>query len=141
MKVFIAGVMQGNRKDHKIHPQDYRAVITKKLSELFENVEVIDPDITDPDRLTYTHEQARDMFMKYCRIAGEVDLLVSFIPEASMGSAVEMWMAHQNNVPIITISSIKANWVVKLLSNIVYEDLEEFLSSFDRAVLDDLKSS
>ena len=130
MKVFIAGVMQGNRKDHKIHPQDYRAVITKRLSGLFEDVEIINPDITDPDRLTYTHEQAKNMFMKYCRIAGEVDLLISFIPEASMGSAVEMWMAHQNNVPIITISPIKANWVVNLLSNIVYEDLEEFLNSF-----------
>ena len=141
MKVFIAGVMQGNRKDHKIHPQDYRVVITKKLSELFEDVEVIDPDVTDPNRLTYTHEQARDMFMKYCRIAGEVDLLVSFIPEASMGSAVEMWVAHQNSVPIVTISPIKANWVVKLLSSIVYEDLEEFLNSFDRAVLYSLKSS
>ncbi len=141
MKVFIAGVMQGNRKDSNIHSQEYRSIITNKLSGIFENVEVVDPDLTDPDRLTYTHEQARDMFMKYCHIAGEVDLLISFLPEASMGSAVEMWMAHQNNVPIITISPMKANWVVKLLSKVVYTDLEEFLNTFDAKVVDTLEIS
>lgn len=141
MKVFIAGVMQGNRKDSNIHSQEYRAIITQKLSELIDEVEVVDPDLTDPDRLTYTNEQAKNMFMKYCNIAGEVDLLISYLPEASMGSAVEMWMAHQNNVPIVTISPMKANWVVKLLSKAVYTDLEEFLSSFNEEILNSLKMS
>lgn len=58
-----------------------------------------------------------------------------------MGSAVEMWMAHQNNVPIVTISPMKANWVVKLLSKAVYTDLEEFLSSFNAEILNSLKMS
>lgn len=141
MKVFIAGVMQGNRKDNNIHSQEYRAIITQKLSSIIDEVELIDPDLTDPDRLTYTHNQARDMFMKYCHLAGEVDLLISYLPEASMGSAVEMWMAHQNKVPIVTISPMKANWVVKLLSNIVYADLDEFLSSFNKESLTNLQVS
>ena len=141
MKVFIAGVMQGNRKDSNIHSQKYRAVITQKLSELIDEIEVVDPDLTDPDRLTYTHEQAKNMFMKYCNTAGKVDLLISYLPEASMGSAIEMWMAHQNNVPIVTISPMKANWVVKLLSKAVYTNIEEFLSSFNKEVLNSLKIS
>ncbi|MBP9847648.1 MAG: hypothetical protein KBD43_16455 [Saprospiraceae bacterium] len=132
MKLFIAGVMQGNRNDNNIYSQDYRKTITKKVSDLFENVQVVDPDLTDPDRLMYTHEQAKNMFMKYCKVAGEVDLLVSFIPEASMGSAIEMWMAHQNNIPIVTISPMKSNWVVKLLSDVIYEDIQEFLTNFNQ---------
>jgi hypothetical protein len=135
VKVFIAGVMQGNRKDNSIHPQEYRSIITEKLLGIFEDVEVIDPNLTDPNRLAYTREQANNMFMKYCHIASEVDLLISFLPEASMGSAIEMWIAYQNNVPIITISPMKTNWVIKLLSKVVYRNLKEFLNTFNAKVL------
>jgi len=141
MKVFIAGIMQGNRKDKLIYSQDYRRIITNKLAELFESVDVIDPDRTDPERLTYTHEQAKEMFFKYCTIAGEADLLIAYIPEASMGSAVEMWMAYQAKIPIITISTMNSNWVVKLLSNVIYESLDEFLERFDNEVFKKLKAA
>lgn len=132
MKVFIAGVMQGNRKDDKIYSQDYRTIITQKLLSIEKETDVVDPDKTDPERLSYTHEQAADMFFRYSFMAGEVDLLVSYIPEASMGSAVEMWEAWKNKVPVVTISSMKLNWVVKLLSDKVYTSIEEFLEQFNR---------
>ncbi len=135
MKVFIAGIMQGNRSDDKIHSQDYRKIITKKLHTIIEGVEFIDPDKTDPNRLTYTHEKAREMFFRYCKIASEVDLFIAYIPEASMGSAVEMWIAHQKKIPIITISPLKLNWVVKLLSAIIYSDLDEFLKNLNKNLL------
>ncbi|MDP2637579.1 MAG: hypothetical protein Q8P26_00765 [Candidatus Levybacteria bacterium] len=135
MKVFIAGIMQGNRSDDKIYSQDYRKIITKKLHALVDGVEIINPDKTDPDRLTYTYEEARDMFFRYCKIASEVDLFIAYIPEASMGSAVEMWIAHKKNIPIITISPLKLNWVVKLLSTIIYFDIDEFLKNFNKNLL------
>ena len=138
MKVFIAGVMQGNRKDKKIYSQDYRITITQKLSRLVKDVEVIDPDITDPDRLTYTHQQAKEMFFKYCKIAGQANLLIAYIPEASMGSAIEMWMAYGARIPIITISPLESNWVVKLLSSLVYSNLEEFCEKLDEKKLREL---
>lgn len=138
MKIFIAGVMQGNRKDKKIYAQHYRTIITNKLSQVIDHVDVVDPDKTDPDRLTYTHGQAKQMFFKYCNIASKVDLLIAYIPEASMGSAIEMWMAHANNVPIITISPMKSNWVIKLMSSIIYSDIEEFLLKFNRKSLNKL---
>lgn len=80
------------------------------------------------------------MFFKYCRIAAEADLLIAYIPEASMGSAVEMWMAYQARIPIVTISSMKSNWVIKLLSNEIYETLEEFVEHFDSKMLKKLKA-
>ena len=126
MKILLAGVMQGNRRDGNIYSQNYRQEITAILSRHFTDVEVIDPDKTDPERLTYSHEQAAKMFFKYCKIAGEVDLVISFLPEASMGSACEMWQAHSNNIPIITISPLIHNWVVKLLSQKIYTSIEEF---------------
>src|SRR5260221_13659130 len=131
MKVFIAGVMQGNKKEHGIYAQDYRTQITNHLKKIFLEVEVIDPDKTDPDRLSYNDDQAAEMFFQYCQLAGQVDLLISYIPEASMGSAVEMWEAHNAGVPLVTISPLNHNWVVRLLSEKLYPDLETFEQSFN----------
>lgn len=126
MKVFIAGVMQGNRKDKNIHSQEYRSSITSFLKTIDKSIDVIDPDKTDPDRLSYTNEQAANMFFRYCDIAAEVDLLISYLPQASMGSAIEMWKAYHAGIPIISITPLVNNWVVKLLSTKVYVSIDEF---------------
>ena len=119
-QVFIAGVMQGNLKKLAIHSQDYRRQITAILQAIDTNTKVVDPDKTDPNRLNYNQAEAERMFMKYCDIAGKVDLLIAFIPEASMGSAIEMWKAYQSGIPILTVSPLKNNWVVKILSKKIY---------------------
>lgn len=138
MKVFLAGVMQGNKKEHGIHSQDYRKQLTKIVQAVVPHAEIIDPDITDPDRLAYSKEQSADMFFRYCKMAGEVNLLISYIPEASMGSAVEMWMAYNANIPVLTISPMDHNWVVKLLSQQIYPTIEDFEKSFDQDLLNQL---
>ena len=125
-KVFIAGVMQGSRRDGKIFSQRYRSEITRILSRWNNNLEVVDPDKTDPDRLFYNKRQARKMFFDYCDHVRKVDLVVSFLPKASMGTAIEMWEAYHAKVPIISISPMKTNWVIKLLSNKVYGRIKDF---------------
>lgn len=127
MKVFIAGIMQGSRNDKKIFTQNYRTRIIEMIRQKYgQDIEFIDPDATDPDRLSYNTSQAKKMFIKYCHIAGIVDLLISYIPKASMGSAIEMWSAYSNNVPIVTISPLEHNWVVKSLSNEIFSSITEF---------------
>ena len=118
--------MQGNRKDAKIHSQNYRKEIIEILTELNTDLEVVDPDITDPDRLNYTNEQAAKMFFRYNFMVGGVDLVIAYVPEASMGTAIEMWEAWKNKIPIIIISPLKYNWTVKLLSSKLYSTIEEF---------------
>lgn len=138
MIVFIAGVMQGNKKKHGIRSQEYREKIAKHLSEILPGVDIVDPDKTDPDRLKYNDEEAAEMFFRYCKVAGKVDFLISYLPEASMGSAVEMWIAHESNIPIVTISPISHNWVVRLLSNMIFPDFESFLKEFNNNSLKEL---
>jgi hypothetical protein len=125
-KVFIAGVMQGSRRDGKIFSQRYRSEITRILTRWNNNLEVVDPDKTDPDRLFYNKRQAGKMFFDYCNYVRKVDLIVSFLPKASMGTAIEMWEAYHARVPIISISPMKTNWVIKLLSNKVYGRIKDF---------------
>lgn len=137
MKVFIAGIMQGSRNDKKIFTQNYRTRIIEMIRQKYgQNIEFIDPDETDPDRLSYNTAQAKEMFIKYCHIAGTVDLLISYIPKASMGSAIEMWSAYSNNIPIITISPLEHNWVVKSLSNEIFSSIAELKNHIKLGTMD-----
>jgi hypothetical protein len=54
---------------------------------------------------------------------------VAFVPEASMGTAIEMWEAHRHGRVVITISPLVHNWAVRFLSHAVYADVEAFAAA------------
>jgi hypothetical protein len=43
-----------------------------------------------------------------------------------MGSAIEMWRAHEEGVLVLTISPMVHNWAIRFLSDRVFETLEGF---------------
>ena len=55
-------------------------------------------------------------------LGSNVDVVVAFVPEASMGTAIEMWEAHQHDRCVLTISPLSHNWAVRFLSHAVYAD-------------------
>jgi hypothetical protein len=56
-------------------------------------------------------------------------VVVAFVPEASMGTAIEMWEAHQHGRVVIAISPLVHNWAVKFLSHAVYPDVDAFAAA------------
>ena len=126
MKVFIGGIMQGSRLDHDIDDQDYRRLIAEAILEVRPRVEIIDPNEIHPTGTEYDDETARRTLLDLFELAGQADLLVAYAPQASMGTAIEMWQAYQSGAPLITISPMAANWVVRHLSSVVVPDLEAF---------------
>jgi hypothetical protein len=58
-----------------------------------------------------------------------VDVLIAFVPEASMGTAIEMWEAYQGGAVVLTISPLVVNWAVCFLSHAIYPDLAAFLEA------------
>jgi len=126
MRVFIAGVMQGSRTDDRVVDQDYRTHITRILAENLEQVEIVDPWALHPESEGYDLERARATFMRMSALAGQVDVLVAYVPEASMGTAVEMWEAYHGGARIFCISGMAENWVIKLLASEVFPTLEAF---------------
>jgi hypothetical protein len=42
-----------------------------------------------------------------------------------MGTAIEMWEAHQHGAAVVTISPMRHNWAVKFLSHALYATVEE----------------
>lgn len=125
MRILVVGMMQGSLSNG-IHDQEYRRKIANIIKQVLPKAEIIDPDGLHPKRLSYNYAQARNMFLNYVEEAKKVDLIVAYISEASMGTAIEMWEAYKAGVPILSISPLFNNWVVKLFSNRIFSGLDEF---------------
>ena len=129
MRFFIAGIMQGSLAEAAIHDQSYRVVIGAAIKARFVEAEVIDPMELHPDGgLNYGPEEARRTLLEMTDEAARADVLIAYLPEASMGTAVEMWEAHRAGKPILTISPLAENWVIRFLSTRVFPSLEAFES-------------
>ena len=123
--------MQGSHLGAVLHNQDYRARLKRMLVEQLPGAEVYDPLADHSNSLDYDADLGRSVFMRHNRMCGEVDLLVAFVPQASMGTAIEMWEAHRHGRVVLTISPLEHNWAVRFLSHAVYADVE----AFERALL------
>jgi len=126
VQVFIAGIMQGSRMDRYIDDQDYRRSIAEALRARRANIEIMDPNELHPNGVDYDDELAQATLLEMANLASQVDLVVAYVPQASMGTALEMWKAFEAGVPIVTISPMSANWVIKHLSSIVLPDMDAF---------------
>lgn len=125
MRFFLAGIMQGSHVAAALHDQDYRGHIKRLLETHFPGAEIYDPLADHSNSLGYDEQQGRDVFFHHNRLCSEVDVVLAFVPEASMGTAVEMWEAYQNGRAVIAVSPMKHNWAVKFLSHALYADLDE----------------
>jgi hypothetical protein len=126
MQIFIAGIMQGSHAKAAIHNQDYRERIDSLLKTAFPEAEIYDPRANHKESLQYKAETGREVFFRHNFMCREVDVLLAYVPEASMGTAIEMWEAYQHGAAVITISPLVHNWAVKFLSHVLYADINEF---------------
>ena len=130
VRVFIAGIMQGSRTEKQLHSQDYRTELTEFFRETMPELSVYDPFAKNQDSVNYGNEKGQETFLRHNRMCGtEIDLLVAYVPEASMGTAIEMWEAWKNGAVVISISEMTRNWVVRYLSHRIFPDMESFKAS------------
>lgn len=123
--IFLAGVIQGSNRGNVLHKQDYRKDLKDILRKYLPDSQIIDPVEQHPDSVFYDHQEGERVFHHSIKRCSESDLTVAYLPEASMGTAIEMWECHKNKVPVWTISPLKENWAVKFLSTEVFESIEE----------------
>ena len=125
MRFFLAGIMQGSHLGAVLHNQDYRAQIRQLLAATFPEAEIYDPLADHTNSLAYDDERGRQVFFHHNELCREVDAVLAFVPEASMGTAIEMWEAHRHGRTVVAISPLKHNWAVKFLSDVLYADVEQ----------------
>ncbi len=131
IRVFIAGVMQASNTDKALVSQIYRNDIAGQLLRRWPDLEVIDPLQLHPASVGYDDAVARETLFAMAGLAAESDLVIAYLPVASMGTALEMYFADRAGVPVLTISPMRENWVVRVLSTRVFPDNGAFLEWLD----------
>jgi nucleoside 2-deoxyribosyltransferase len=128
MRVFLAGVMQASLSGKGIVDQSYRNAIGEALVARRPELDVVDPLVLHPNSVEYDDEAARETLFALVTLASSCDLVIAYVPQASMGTALEMNAAYEKSVPVIAISPLRENWVIRAVSTRVFPNLDEFLA-------------
>jgi hypothetical protein len=131
MRIFLAGIIQGGLPGTSIHPQTYRDDLRQILDTVVPDAQLIEPHGENPDRLGWSQERQRAMFFDYVAKAGTADLLVAWLPEPSMGTAIEMYEAHRAGVPVLAVTPLQHTWAVFSTATQCFPDLSS-LAAFVR---------
>jgi len=118
--------MQGSKKGKGITSQDYRENIRATIKEIHPDAKVIDPFSLFPNSPEFSDEKAHTVLHEMAKDAGDSDIVIAYLPVASMGTALEMIRAYDNDKPVISISPMEKNWVIRSLSQRIFPTLEEF---------------
>lgn len=127
LHVFIAGIMQATRLDDQIESQNYRLQISNALKKQLPQIRITDPWALNPNSVAYDEARARQTFLTNTNRAGEADLLIAYLPQPSMGTAMEMWEAFKGGAYIIAITPYKHHWSVRFTAQEIWPDLESFI--------------
>ncbi len=123
---FLAGVIQGSRIDRDVETQDYRARIKDIVARRTPSRTIYCPVDHHRESPAYDDADAHRVFHHHIDLATRCRFLIAVLPTASMGTAIEMWECARAGVPVIAITPMTHNWVVRLFSAAVFRDVEEF---------------
>lgn len=137
MKIFLAGIMQGSLPDAEMHGQDYRSILRRSLQGCFPEADIYDPLEGHQESLEYDERRGRKVFVQHNELCREVDLVVAYLPQASMGTAIEMWEAHRAGRLVFAITPLAHNWAIRFTSDRIWASLAEFLEDAQSGKLRD----
>ena len=126
MKVFLAGIIQGSLVEPTINSQLWREPITRTLARHLPDAEVYCHYSRHPNSITYDLPEIRSTLADGIDRATACDLLVAYVPSASMGTAVEMYEAYRGGAAVVAITPLAANWIIRAYSHHVVADIEAF---------------
>jgi hypothetical protein len=133
MQIFLCGIIQGSRPDLSIHEQSYRDEIRRIVERHLPGAEIYCPVSRHPESPSYDDRLAFRVLEESVEAARRSDLVIAYIPEASMGSAIEIWEAARAGATVVSITPLKDNWVIRYASGAILEDisaLEEFIKQY-----------
>jgi hypothetical protein len=126
MNVFLAGIIQGSLSEATIHDQDWRTPIKRILAEHHPDAEVYCHYSVHPNSITYDLPEIKETLADGFQRSADCDLLIAYLPSASMGTAIEIYEAARNNAIVLTISPMAPNWVLRAYSDEILADTEAF---------------
>jgi hypothetical protein len=124
--VFIGGIMQGSISEMAIHGQDYRTRIAGLLRRHYPGVEILDPFDLHPNSVEYDQGRAVETFLAMLDRAAAADVLIAYLPEASLGTAAEIWRAYAAGKPVYVLSPMVHNWMLWATATRILPDWDAF---------------
>jgi hypothetical protein len=124
--VFLAGIIQGSLVEATIHDQDWRTPVTRALASHLPHATIYCHYTQHPNSITYDLPAIRKVFDQGLQRARECELMIAYLPEASMGTAIEMHEAAASGRTIVAITPMDANWVVRTYSDCIVPDINAF---------------
>ena len=138
MEVFLAGIMQGSMVELAIHPQDWREPIRQLLGRYLRDANVYCHYSQHPNSVSYELPRVRATMADGIERAGRCDLLVAWLPSASMGTAIETYEAWRSGAIILTVTPLATNWVLRSYSDRLFADLAELEAFLAQGGLEEL---
>lgn len=123
---FLAGVIQGSHVEKLVHEQDYRELLKEILAAQAPGRIVYCPVENHRSSVEYSDAEAHEVFFGHLDIIRQSRVMIAYLPTASMGTAVEMEICRQENIPVVAVTPLRHNWVVRLYSRAVLPDLAAF---------------
>ena len=142
---FLSGVMGGSGTGTAklagvtVESQDYRASIRAAVLAADSTACVIDPaevvklraaelHVDGTPELGFWKDDAcvRTMFGEVVALAAQSEVVISYLPRASMGSAVELHAAREAGRLVVVVApneQMRANWVVRAYAHFVFDDI------------------
>ena len=136
--MFICGIIQGSHSGLDVHEQDYRGRIRNLIRQHLPSAEIYCPVSLHPESPNYDDARAFEVLEESVGAAKRSHLLIAYLPEASMGSAIELWEAKRAGVKVISITPLKENWVVRYASDLIVGSIEEFARLLEESTLQKL---
>jgi nucleoside 2-deoxyribosyltransferase len=125
-RVFLAGIIQGSNTDKSIHSQDYREMIIAAIEAAFVDAVIYNPYEGHEKSVDYDDEKGKATFFSAIEEIKKCDLMIAYLPHASLGTAIEIWECYKLGIPVWTITSMKTNWVIRFCSEKIFDDIDDF---------------
>ena len=126
--IYVTGILQ-NSRSKDLYPQDYRKNIVDAIKETWESAIVQCPIIVGSADNKESLKETVKEFEQQLALLKKANIVVAYIPEPSMGSAIEIYNASLRGKYVVTISPIKTNRVVRMFSHDIYDSIESFLDA------------
>ncbi|HAM35443.1 MAG TPA: hypothetical protein DEB40_05145 [Elusimicrobia bacterium] len=126
IRIFLAGIIQGSIAEAKIHSQDWREPIKAALARHLPEAEIYCHYSEHPNSISYGLAQIKETLQDGIEKAARSNVVIAFVPSASMGTALEVYEAARRGAVILTISPLRANWVLRAYSDVLLPTLAEF---------------
>lgn len=133
--VFVAGIVQGV-KQCGVHDQQYRSRIKQIIRQRFPHATIIDCEAMYPEGASFGEVEAKAALNSLAEQAAASDVVIAYLPSASMGTSIELWEARRAGKYVVTITPLAHNWAVMATSSEIVPDLDSLARLVNQGGLD-----